>query len=418
MKSLLVGLLRRIVKTGRLSLVSHDGSVAEIGELSAPAIILKLHDGRLAFDLLRDPQMAFGEAYMDGRLTVENGDIADLLALFARNLGTGVGDGHLLWIARLRALARRLKQHNSAPRAKRNVAHHYDLSGRLYDLFLDHDKQYSCAFFETPNDSLETAQLNKKHRIAAKLALQPGHSILDIGSGWGGLGIFLASIAAIDVTGVTLSCEQLTVANARATSVGLDDRVRFQLEDYRSVTRKFDRIVSVGMFEHVGLGHYNEYFERIGELLNENGVALIHSIGRSDGPGATNPWIAKYIFPGGYVPALSEVLPAVERAGLIVTDIEIWRLHYAHTLAEWRRRFTANWDRAKAIYDERFCRMWEFYLAGAEMAFRYQGQMVFQLQLTKRVDALPTARDYMLPTSVVEGSPHIGERATDVSLRR
>lgn len=415
MKSLLVGLLRRIVKSGRISIVGHDGTIAEVGDQSAPSIVMKIHDKRVTYDLLRDPHMAFGEAYMDGRFSVEQGDIGDLLELLTRNLGTGFGGGHLQWIARLRAFGRRFSPRNSDSRAKRNVAHHYDLSGGLYDLFLDHDKQYSCAFFESPDDSLETAQLNKKYRIAAKLALEPGQTVLDIGSGWGGLGMFLASVAQVDVTGVTLSSEQLKVANARAESVGLGDRVRFRLEDYRNVTRKFDRIVSVGMFEHVGAGHYDEYFQRIAQLLNDDGVALVHSIGRSDGPGATNPWIAKYIFPGGYVPALSEVLPAVERAGLIVTDIEILRLHYAKTLAEWRRRFTANRDRAKRLYDERFCRMWEFYLAGAEMAFRHQGQMVFQMQLTKRVDALPIARDYMMPISHLPLA-HVREAATEARL--
>ncbi len=397
MKSLLVGMFRRFVKSGRISIVGPDGTVAEAGDPAAPPIIMRIHDKRLAFDLLCDPHMAFGDAYMNGRFTIENGDIGDLLELITRNLGTGFGGGHLAWIARLRAFGRRFSPRNSGSRAKRNVAHHYDLSGGLYDLFLDHDKQYSCAFFESPNDTLETAQLNKKHRIAAKLALEPGQTVLDIGSGWGGLGIFLASIAPVDVTGVTLSSEQLKVANARAESVGVGNRVRFRLEDYRSLKSKFDRIVSVGMFEHVGAGHYDEYFQQIAQLLNDDGVALVHSIGRSDGPGSTNPWIAKYIFPGGYVPALSEVLPAVERAGLIVTDIEILRLHYAKTLAEWRRRFTANRERAKRLYDERFCRMWEFYLAGAEMAFRHQGQMVFQMQLTKSVDALPIVRDYMMP---------------------
>ncbi|MFM9863806.1 MAG: class I SAM-dependent methyltransferase [Micropepsaceae bacterium] len=400
MNSLMVRMLRGIVKMGRLTLVAHDGSSFEIGDLSAPAVVMRLHDRRVAFDLLRDPQMALGELYMDGRFTVQNGDIADLLGLFARNLGTGSGGGHLLWLARLRALGRRLNPRNSGARAKRNVAHHYDLSSGLYDLFLDHDKQYSCAFFEAPDETLEAAQLNKKRRIAAKLALEPGQTVLDIGSGWGGLGMFLAASAAVDVTGVTLSSEQLKVANARAASIGLADRVRFRLEDYSGVAGTFDRIVSVGMFEHVGVAQYDAFFQRVGQLLNDDGVALVHSIGRSDGPGTTNPWIAKYIFPGGYVPALSEVLPAVERAGLIVTDIEILRLHYARTLSEWRRRFVANWDRAKRLYDERFCRMWEFYLAGAEMAFRYQGQMVFQMQLAKRGDALPTVRDYMMPASV------------------
>jgi cyclopropane-fatty-acyl-phospholipid synthase len=404
MKSLLVGMLRRIVKTGRLTIVAHDGSTLDIGDVLAPAIVMRLHDKRVAFDLLRDPQMALGELYMDGRVTVENGDIADLLGLFARNLGTGPGGGHLLWLARLRALGRSLNPRNLGARAKRNVAHHYDLSGGLYDLFLDHDKQYSCAFFETPEDTLETAQLNKKRRIAVKLALEPGQTVLDIGSGWGGLGMFLASSAAVDVTGVTLSSEQLKVANARAASIGLAGRVRFRLEDYSGVAGTFDRVVSVGMFEHVGVAQYDAFFQRIGQLLNDDGVALVHSIGRSDGPGTTNPWIAKYIFPGGYVPALSEVLPAVERAGLIVTDIEILRLHYARTLAEWRHRFVTNWDRAKRLYDERFCRMWEFYLAGAEMAFRHQGQMVFQMQLVKRVNALPMVRDYMMPSMAASES--------------
>ncbi len=402
MNSLLAGLLRRIVKSGRLTLIGHDGRTFEIGVLSEPAIIMRLHDKRVAFELLRDPYLAFGELYMDGRVTIEDGSLADLLTLFARNLGTGSGGGHLLLLARLRALGRRLSPRNAGARAQRNVAHHYDLKDGLYDLFLDHDKQYSCAFFEHPDDTLETAQQNKKRRIAAKLALQPGHRVLDIGSGWGGLGMFLASTADVDVTGITLSSEQLKVANARASSLDMADRVRFRLENYADVPGTFDRIVSVGMFEHVGIAQYDAYFRRIAELLNDDGVALVHSIGRSDGPGTTNPWIAKYIFPGGYVPALSEVLPAVERAGLVVTDIEILRLHYARTLAEWRHRFVSNWDRAKRLYDERFCRMWEFYLAGAEMAFRYQGQMVFQMQLTKRVDALPVVRDYMVPAGTGE----------------
>lgn len=401
MNSLLVKMLGGIVKSGRLIIVGHDNKTFDIGDMAATPIVMKFHDAWVAFDLLRDPHMALGELYMDGRFSVRNGDIADLLDLLTRNLGTSLGGGYLIWLARLRSFLRRFNPPNSSSRAKRNVAHHYDLSGGLYDLFLDHDKQYSCAFFDTPQDSLETAQLNKKRRIAAKLALKPGHTVLDIGSGWGGLGMFLASGWAVDVTGITLSNEQLKVANARAAVVGLADHVRFRLEDYRRVSRTFDRVVSVGMFEHVGTANYDKFFRRIGDLLNDDGVALIHSIGRSDGPGATNPWIAKYIFPGGYVPALSEVLPAIERAGLIVTDVEILRLHYARTLAEWRHRFVTNWDRAKRLFGERFCRMWEFYLAGAEMAFRHQGQMVFQIQLTKRVDALPTARDYMFPANAV-----------------
>jgi len=410
-RALFVAMLRQIVKSGRLSLVDHDGTTADIGDISAPPLIVKMHDRRVAYDVVRNPFLALGEAYMDGRLTVENGGIADLLELFARNMRADTGGGYLAALAKLNALTRRLSRGNSRARAKANVAHHYDLTGKLYDLFLDQDKQYSCAFFESPTDTLETAQRNKKRRIAAKLELKSGQKVLDIGSGWGGLGVHLAAAAAgVDVTGITLSEEQLKISNARASSLGLADRVRFRLEDYRQTAGRFDRIVSIGMFEHVGAAHYDEYFRRIAELLDDNGVALIHSIGRSDGPGVTNAWIKKYIFPGGYVPALSEVLPAVERAGLIVTDVEILRLHYAYTLAEWRRRFTANRERAARLYDERFCRMWEFYLAGAEMAFRYQAQMVFQLQLAKKVDALPIVRDYMLPAEAPEILKALGHR--------
>jgi cyclopropane-fatty-acyl-phospholipid synthase len=291
-------------------------------------------------------------------------------------------------------------QNNTVSRAKSNVAHHYDLSAGLYDLFLDPDKQYSCAYFDDENTTLEAAQANKCRRIAAKLALAPNQRVLDVGSGWGGLGLHIAHSERVDVTGVTLSEEQLKIAQDRARRQGLSDRVRFKLEDYRKVRGPFERIVSVGMFEHVGVAHCQVYFDRITELLTDDGVALVHAIGRSDGPGVTNPWIVKYIFPGGYTPALSEVLPAIEHAGLMVTDIEIMRLHYAKTLAEWRRRFIANWDRAAQLYDERFCRMWEFYLAGAEMGFRNQGLMVFQIQMAKRVDTLPLARDYMMPKPV------------------
>ncbi len=397
MRFLLASVLKRVVKAGSLRLVDWDGRRIDFGEATANPLTMRLHDRRVAFDILRNPQLTLGEAYMDGRLSVEGGSIADLMALLARNIGKGFGGGYIDWIARLRYLVRRAMQRNGLARARSNVAHHYDLSGQLYDLFLDADKQYSCAYFETPMDTLETAQLNKKRRIAAKLNLKPGQRVLDIGSGWGAMALHLAQTADADVTGITLSQEQLGVSNGRAAEAGLERRVRFRLEDYRRMAGRFDRIVSVGMFEHVGVGNYAAYFKQISSLLDENGVALIHSIGRSDGPGVTNPWIAKYIFPGGYTPALSEVLPAVEQAGLVVTDVEVLRLHYAQTLAEWRRRFTLNWEQAKQLYDERFCRMWEFYLAGAEMGFRHQGLMVFQLQLAKRADALPINRDYMMP---------------------
>jgi cyclopropane-fatty-acyl-phospholipid synthase len=407
MTPLLASVFKRIVKSGHLILAAHNGKQTSFGDQTVAPLTLRLHDRLVAFDLVRNPQLELGEAYMDGRISFEGGSIADFLDLIARNIGTGFGGGHLEWIAKFRGAARRLMPRNTQERARRNVAHHYDLSGGLYDLFLDTDKQYSCAYFQSPQDSLETAQLNKKRHIAAKLALEPSHKVLDIGSGWGGLGLHIAQTTGADVTGITLSQEQLKVANERAVGAGLSGRVRFRLEDYRHTQGTFDRIVSVGMFEHVGVEHYPAYFKQVSSLLKDDGVALIHSIGRSDGAGVTNPWISKYIFPGGYTPALSEVLPAVERSGLAVTDIEILRLHYAYTLAEWRRRFLANWERAKDIYDERFCRMWEFYLASAEMGFRHQGLVVFQLQLAKRVDALPIVRDYMM--SVPE-APSRGEQ--------
>ena len=290
---------------------------------------------------------------------------------------------------------RRIMQFNPTHRARRNAAHHYDIDGAIYDLFLDRDRQYSCAYFTDGLMGLDEAQLAKKRHLAAKLALAPGQRVLDIGSGWGGLGIYLAKAMGADVTGVTLSREQLSVSNERAAREGVQRSARFELKDYRKLAGRFDRIVSVGMFEHVGVNHYTTYFRKIGQLLADDGVALIHTIGRSGPPTATHPFIAKHIFPGGYIPALSEMVPGIERSGLIIADIEVLRLHYAKTLRAWRERFLANWDKAAAIRDERFCRMWEYYLAGSEAAFRYQGLVVFQVQLVKRIDALPLTRDYI-----------------------
>jgi cyclopropane-fatty-acyl-phospholipid synthase len=409
---LLLRVLRRIVRDGNLTVVAPDGARHAIGNTTGKPVVIRLHDGRVAWDLLRNPQLTLGEAYMDGRVTIDDGDIADLLGILTRNLQHGFGGGYLDWIASLRFVGRRFMQRNGHEKAQRNVAHHYDLSGALYELFLDVDRQYSCAFFERPGDSLEAAQMNKKRRIAAKLDLRRGMRVLDIGSGWGGMGLYLAQAHGAQVKGITLSSEQLQAARARALGAGLASRVQFSLEDYRKTGGVYDRIVSVGMFEHVGVGNYDAYFRKIASLLTQDGVALVHSIGRSDGPGVTNPWIAKYIFPGGYTPALSEVLPAVERAGLIVTDIEILRLHYAQTLAEWRRRFNANRQATRQLYDDRFCRMWEFYLAGSEMAFRWQGNMVFQLQLAKRVDTLPLSRDYMTPAVSLAAQPRMAAAAS------
>jgi cyclopropane-fatty-acyl-phospholipid synthase len=331
---------------------------------------------------------------MSGRLVMLEGSIYDFLALLMREMAVRPLP---YWTGGMdlgRRVARRLLQFNPVSRARRNVHHHYDIEHSIYDLFLDGDKQYSCAYF-TPGADLEAAQLAKKRHIAAKLALSPGQRVLDIGSGWGGLGLYLAQFAGADVTGITLSEEQLRFARERAEREHQTARARFELEDYRRVRGRFDRIVSVGMFEHVGVNHYKAYFRRVRDLLTDDGVALIHSIGRSDGPGYTNAFIAKYVFPGGYYPALSEVVPVIERLDLIVSDVEILRLHYADTLRAWRERFMAARTRAAEIKGEAFCRMWEFYLAGSEAAFRHQGLMVFQLQLVKRIDALPVTRDYM-----------------------
>jgi cyclopropane-fatty-acyl-phospholipid synthase len=314
-----------------------------------------------------------------------------------RNFETISGDPLSRIASRIDRLFQRLQQLNPADRARRNAAHHYDLSGALYDMFLDADRQYSCAYFSSPRDTLEEAQQRKRRHIGAKLLLQPGMEVLDIGSGWGGLGLWLARRLGASVTGITLAEEQLEVSRVRAAQRGLAERAQFFLRDYRQETGVYDRIVSVGMFEHVGVLHYDDFFGCVRDRLVDQGVALLHTIGHMAGPGAvTNPWIRKYIFPGGYTPSLSEIVSAIERAGLYLTDIEIWRLHYAETLRHWRERFLANRERAKQIYEERFCRMWEFYLAGCEMSFRYRGLVVFQIQMAKRIDTVPLTRDYIV----------------------
>ena len=393
---MLRGLLNSIVKHGTLTLIRPDGARDSFGS-GTPHVTVKLHDRAAMAELALNPELKLGELYMDGRLTVEEGDIADVLALLMHNIGAGRSSAVIRAADWLRRLVRPLEQYNPISRAKDHVAHHYDLSGKLYDLFLDQDRQYSCAYFSEPGASLDEAQVAKKRHIAAKLHCdRPGLKVLDIGCGWGGLALDLARDCKANVLGITLSEEQLAMARARAAKAHLDDRCRFELVDYRKLGGKFDRIVSVGMFEHVGVPYYQTYFDRVRDLLTDDGVALIHTIGRSDGGGATNPWIRKYIFPGGYTPALSEMLPVIEKAGLMVSDVEVLRLHYAETLKEWRRRFKAHWAEAAALYDERFCRMWEFYLAGAEMGFRHEGLVVFQVQLVKNVDALPITRDYMI----------------------
>jgi len=390
-------LLKRIIRTGQLTVIDARGRRHVFaGPEAGPVVTIRLHDPALNWKLFFSPMLATGEAFMDGRLTIEEGDIYDLVELTSKSLGWGLPDHWVQHaVARIRQMLRGLAQHNPVHRAKANVAHHYDLSGQLYELFLDSDQQYSCAYFAQPDDDLELAQLQKKVHLAAKLRLQPGQRVLDIGSGWGGLGLHLAQAESVDVTGVTLSEEQHKASNARAANAALTERVRFNLQDYREVDGSFDRIVSVGMFEHVGVGHYDEFFGKIRQLLADDGVAVLHTIGRADGPGATNPWIRKYIFPGGYSPALSEIAPAIERAGLYITDVEVLRLHYAQTLRAWRNRFQANRDRVRELYDERFCRMWELYLCAAECAFRYGGHVVFQIQMSRDNTAVPGTRNYI-----------------------
>ena len=389
-------LLTHLVRKGTLVLTDAAGIAHRYGDGCGPHVHVCLADRRLERQLVLDPQLALGEAYMTGRLTLSQGRIYDLLAILLSNAETA---GLPAWTRQLdmvRFLWRRLAQFNPQTRARANVAHHYDISGALYDLFLDTDRQYSCAYFAEPGIDLDAAQRAKLRHIAAKLDIRPGQRILDIGSGWGGLALYLAKTCNADVAGVTLSQEQLKIARSRAEKEGLARSVRFLFEDFRAHTGRYDRIVSVGMFEHVGTPHYVAYFKKIAELLDDDGVALVHTIGRSEPPAITNPFIAKYIFPGGYIPAYSEVAAAVERAGLITTDVEILRLHYAETLRAWREGFLARASAAAALTDETFCRMWEYYLASSETAFRYQKLVVFQIQLTKRVSTLPITRDYML----------------------
>jgi cyclopropane-fatty-acyl-phospholipid synthase len=369
MQPVLDAILRRLIALGRLTVRWPDGRFTSYGGPpgSGPQASLSIGDRRTIRRLVLNPLLGFGEAYMDGAL--------------------------------INTVLRRIDQYNPARRAQRNVAHHYDLNGRLYSLFLDRDRQYSCAYFPRGDETLEQAQAAKKRHIAAKLCLdRPDLHVLDIGCGWGGLALTLAREHGARVTGITLSAEQLAEARSRAAAEGLTDRVSFEMLDYRALTQRFDRIVSVGMFEHVGVVHYRAFFDMVARCLEPDGVALLHAIGRSDGPTSTNPWIAKYIFPGGYCPALSEVFPPIESSGLVTTDVEILRLHYAETLRHWRRRFAANRDTIGTLYDERFCRMFEFYLAGSEIAFRREGHMVFQIQLAHRQTAAPLTRDYITDT--------------------
>ena len=391
---LLATFLRRYIRRGSLRVTTATGGTYTFGDGSGAAVAVRFTTAKAQRQVLFNPQLRLGEAYMDGTFVLDRGSIADLLAILLRQ-------DHIApprWAAPLqfvRFLLRRVQQFNPRSRSRRNVAHHYDLDGRLYQLFLDADQQYSCAYFETPDQSLDDAQLAKKRHLAAKLRLEPGANILDIGCGWGGLALYLAEIGGGHVTGITLSQEQYARARQRAVERGRANDAIFRLEDYRDIEGPFDRIVSVGMFEHVGVGHYDTFIRKCASILGQDGVFVLHTIGRSGPPSITNAWVAKYIFPGGYIPALSEVLPAIQRSRLVVTDVEILQVHYAETLKAWRERVLAHREEVERLYDARFVRMWEFYLASSEMAFRESDMVVFQIQMAKHKGVVPQTRDYI-----------------------
>lgn len=396
MSSMLHSVLNKLITGGDLKVQYANHQTETYGSGTPPHVTMVFHNKAAERAIALDPELKLGECFMNGDISFPRGDIYSFLQLVFENTGaTAAKEPWMRLLNRLRKWFRPLQQMNTLARSSRNVQHHYDLSGDLYDLFLDPDKQYSCAYFETPETTLAEAQLAKKRHIAAKLQIKPEDTLLDIGCGWGGLGLYFAEFLDADVTGVTLSQEQFQIANQRAKARGLNQQAQFLLQDYRQLDRQFDKISSVGMFEHVGITHYAEFFQQVARLLKPDGSMLLHSIGRSDEPSVTNPFIRKYIFPGGYIPSLSEVLPHIERAGLMITDIEILRLHYAETLKAWREAFMAQRDKAKALYDERFCRMWEFYLAGSESAFRWQNMMVFQIQLAHKQNAVPLTRNYI-----------------------
>ncbi len=405
---LLNAMMGRFVQTGTLRIIDAEGNEHVHRGDDGPEVTVRLTDPGLYKALALNPELRAGEAYTDGRLVVEQGTIRDLLLIFALNRSNLRGQKMQKSLRRIYKKLRKFQQRNVASRSKANVAHHYDISNDLYRLFLDEDLNYSCAYFMSDDDTIEIAQQNKLRHIAAKLALKPGHRVLDIGSGWGGMALYLADNADVEVVGVTLSEDQQALATERAKQRGLHDRVRFDLVDYRDVSDSFDRIVSIGMFEHVGVQFYPQYFQKIRDMLSPDGVALVHSIGRSGRPGATSAWIRKYIFPGSYAPALSEAVTAVEQSGLWLTDVEILRRHYAETLLAWDTRFQARRDEVAEMFDEQFCRMWEFYLIACEMGFRFGKQMVFQMQLARSIDAIPITRDYMLRE---EGSLKLAESA-------
>lgn len=411
MRRLLKRYLDDLVKVGDLTVTFADGSKGRYGDGSGRPAHLRFKSSQSERQLALDPHLKLGEAYMNGDIDFMETDVYDFLEVVLKNGGESPPPPSI-WsklIEQARRAAAHLGEWNSLGRSRSNVQHHYDLSGELYDLFLDPDRQYSCAYFENPSDDLETAQLAKKRHIASKLVLdREDLRVLDIGSGWGGMALHLARQFNVKVTGITLSDEQHLVSNQRAREDGFAGQVEFRLQDYRHLETNFDRIVSVGMFEHVGQKHFDTYFSKCATLLEPDGVMLLHTIGQHSPPTPTNPFIKKYIFPGGYIPSLSEVVKSIEKSGLVITDIEVLRLHYAETLKEWRARFIDQWDKARDLYDERFCRMWNFYLASSEASFRWQDLVVFQIQLAHDPQAVPLTRDYI---GAKERAPHRARKA-------
>ena len=392
----LVGFLNNLFKKGGFVLIDANSKKYIIGspDKSKP-LTLKLLNKNLHYKLLVNPDLYFGEGYMDGSIIIENGSISEFLELAFKNIGRGEINTFGYILKKIKGTIRYLTNFNFAKKSKDNVAHHYDISDELYDLFLDSKRQYSCGYFKNDNDTLETAQQNKIDHIIKKLNIKSNQKVLDIGSGWGHLAIEIARQSKCEVTGITLSENQFRYANAKAKEYNLENQVQFKLCDYRNLKEKFDRVVSVGMFEHVGRKFYKTFFRQVNNLLKDNGLALIHTIGSINEPRDPQPWISKYIFPGGYTPSMSEVVGPIEKSGLIISDLEVLRMHYAHTLKNWKERCIKNKSKITSMFDEKFFRMWEFYLASCEMVFKWGDQVVFQFQLTKDLTTAPSTRDYI-----------------------
>ena len=392
----LVSFLNNLFKKDGFVLIDANSKKYIIGTPNkTKPLTLKLLNKNLHFKLLIDPDLYFGEAYTDGSLAIENGSLTDFLELAFKNIGRNETNNYGYILNKMRGTYRYFTNFNFAKRSKKNVAHHYDISDGLYELFLDSKMQYSCAYFKNENDTLETAQNNKINHIIKKLNLKPNQKVLDIGSGWGSLAIEIAKQSKCEVTGITLSENQYNYANKKVKENNLENQVQFKLADYRYLKEKFDRIVSVGMFEHVGRKFYKTFFKQVKNLLNDEGLALIHTIGSINEPRDPQPWITKYIFPGGYTPSMSEITSPVEKSGLIISDLEVLRMHYAHTLRNWKERCIKNKTKIIEMFDEKFFRMWEFYLTSCEMKFKWGDQVVFQFQLTKNLTTAPNTRDYI-----------------------